>query len=66
MRTDRYLYVEYSTGERELYDTRTDPTEVHNLAGYRPHLEHELAKRVRELQRCRARSCRSIEAAPIT
>ena len=33
MRTDRYLYVEYSDGERELYSLRRDPFELHNRAG---------------------------------
>jgi len=33
MRTPRYLYVEYADGEREFYDLRTDPFELHNLAG---------------------------------
>lgn len=32
MRTVRYLYVEYVDGEREFYDLRTDPDELHNLA----------------------------------
>jgi arylsulfatase A-like enzyme len=30
VRTDRYLYAEYGTGERELYDLRTDPFELQN------------------------------------
>jgi N-acetylglucosamine-6-sulfatase len=32
MRTSRFLYVEYADGEREFYDLRTDPFELHNLA----------------------------------
>jgi len=32
MRTPGFLYVEYSDGEREFYDLRTDPFELHNLA----------------------------------
>lgn len=28
VRTDRYLYAEYGTGERELYDLSTDPYEL--------------------------------------
>jgi N-acetylglucosamine-6-sulfatase len=34
MRTDEFLYVEYSDGEREVYDLRNDPFELHNLAAY--------------------------------
>ena len=33
MRTQRFLYVEYNDGEREFYDLRQDPFELHNLAG---------------------------------
>jgi arylsulfatase A-like enzyme len=32
MRTPGFLYVEYSDGEREFYDRRTDPFELHNIA----------------------------------
>jgi len=31
--TQQYKYVEYLTGERELYDLSQDPYELHNLAG---------------------------------
>ncbi len=31
MRTPHYLYVEYRDDEREFYDLRTDPYELHNL-----------------------------------
>lgn len=31
VRTKTHLYVEYSTGERELYDYRSDPHELRNL-----------------------------------
>jgi N-acetylglucosamine-6-sulfatase len=33
MRTRDFLYVEYDYGEREFYDLRTDPYEIHNLFG---------------------------------
>ncbi len=33
MRTSAFLFVEYTDGEREFYDLRTDPFELHNLAG---------------------------------
>ena len=32
MRTPTFLYVEYADGEREYYDLRTDPFELHNIA----------------------------------
>jgi N-acetylglucosamine-6-sulfatase len=33
MRTHGFLYVEYADGEREFYDLRSDPSELHNVAG---------------------------------
>jgi arylsulfatase A-like enzyme len=36
MRTHGFLYVEYSDGERELYNLRLDPFELHNIAGLAP------------------------------
>jgi N-acetylglucosamine-6-sulfatase len=32
LRGKRFLYVEYVTGEREFYDLRRDPFELHNVA----------------------------------
>lgn len=32
LRTPTHTYVEYTTGERELYDNGADPSQVHNLA----------------------------------
>jgi arylsulfatase A-like enzyme len=67
VRTTRYLYVEYGYGDRELYDTLTDPYELHNLVN-RPadaalvaHL-HEL---VAQLQVCSEADCRRLENAPV-
>jgi arylsulfatase A-like enzyme len=61
VRTSRYLYVEYGTGERELYDLRHDPDEIDNLAGTRPDLERVLARRITALRDCAGRSCRVAE-----
>jgi len=58
LRTARWLYVEYATGERELYDVRTDTEQVHNLAGTQPDTERGLAARLAALRGCRATSCR--------
>lgn len=33
IRTAQFLYVEYRNGQREFYNLRTDPYELHNLAG---------------------------------
>ncbi len=37
--TSQYKYVEYNTGERELYDFAADPYELANLAGTAPYAE---------------------------
>lgn len=67
IRTDRYLYVDYSTGERELYDLRRDPYELENIASTAPAaLVEQLHRRVTELQTCRAETCRDLESRPLT
>jgi len=33
IRGQHFLYTEYGDGSQELYDTRTDPWEIHNLIG---------------------------------
>ena len=53
LRTKRWMYVEYSTGWRELYDLEHDPYELVNrardpaLATVRHHLRHRLDDAVR-------------------
>jgi N-acetylglucosamine-6-sulfatase len=66
IRTGYLLYVEYATGDRELYDLRFDPDETVNLAGTRPALERALAHRIAHLRRCGGSGCRMVEdrAAP--
>jgi arylsulfatase A-like enzyme len=66
-RTVRYLYVEYVTGERELYDTRTDPYELHNIVDLPA--DHALVERlhvlVARLEVCSAAVCRRLEDEPL-
>ena len=63
IRTLQHLYVEYSTGERELYDLQQDPYELKNIAGVAPpKLLAALHRRVTELATCREEACRRIEA----
>jgi hypothetical protein len=66
IRTAHYLYVEYLDGDRELYDTKLDPQQVHNLAGTRPHIEHGLAARIARLEVCHDRTCRAADSRPAT
>jgi arylsulfatase A-like enzyme len=59
LRTDRYTYVEYVTGERQLYDLRADPDQLHNIVSTAdPKLVKELAEQLASLRTCEARSCR--------
>ena len=61
VRTAHLAYVQYGTGERELYDLRTDPDEITNLAGTRPATERALAHRIAQLRRCGGQGCRRVE-----
>jgi arylsulfatase A-like enzyme len=59
LRTDRYLYVEYATGEKQLFDERTDPNEIHNLAATADAaLLARLSQRLAALRACSGASCR--------
>ncbi len=60
LRTQYYLYVEYVTGERELYDLRTDPFELKSIHDSAPRvLIRELAERLDALRQCKAATCRT-------
>jgi N-acetylglucosamine-6-sulfatase len=53
MRTNQFLYVEYNDGEREFYDLRDDPFELHNLAPTLTMLQlFQLHEELLALQRC--------------
>jgi arylsulfatase A-like enzyme len=60
VRDPRWLYVEYATGERELYDLQSDPYQLTSrhkapaLAGVRAGLAQRLAR----LRKCAGASCR--------
>jgi arylsulfatase A-like enzyme len=65
VRTHDYLYVEYDTGELELYDMRSDPYQLQNKAGSAdPALLAHLAKLTAELSTCKSAECRRLEDAP--
>ena len=60
--TGDYVYARYVTGERELYDARTDPYQLRNLAGSAPTaLVDALDKRAAALSVCRAAECGRLE-----
>jgi N-acetylglucosamine-6-sulfatase len=65
VRTQRYLYVEYAAGERELYDLRKDPYELHSLHDSAdPALISKLDARLDALRDCAGEGCRAAEDAP--
>jgi N-acetylglucosamine-6-sulfatase len=58
--TPRYVFVQHSTGEQELYDLKTDPfqlTSLHADARYKA-LKDELAARLTRLKTCVGDACR--------
>jgi N-acetylglucosamine-6-sulfatase len=60
IRTQRYVYAEYETGERELYDLERDPYQLasrHDDPGYTD-VQGRLAQRLNGLRRCSGASCR--------
>jgi N-acetylglucosamine-6-sulfatase len=59
VRTAQHTYVEYATGERELYDLQADPYQLDNGIDDAPRdLVRRLADRTAALQGCRGASCR--------
>ena len=61
IRTERYLYAEYDTGERELYDLPRDPFELesrHASPAYVA-IQAQLANRLHQLQDCAGTACRA-------
>jgi arylsulfatase A-like enzyme len=66
LRTETYKYVEYGTGEREVYDLRKDPDELLNLQDRVPRAWlDQISKRARALGSCKGESCRQLEAQPV-
>jgi N-acetylglucosamine-6-sulfatase len=59
IRTRRYLYIEYSTGEHELYDLAADPYQLHNIATGEQIVTASLAEGLRRLRACAGPSCRA-------
>ena len=66
LRTETLLYVEYETGERELYDLARDPDQLESLAATASAAEIErLSQKLERLRDCAADACRSAEGAPL-
>ena len=60
IQTERYVYLEHETGEKELYDLKVDPDEVTNLTGdpASASVQTRLAGRLAKLKTCRHTGCR--------
>jgi N-acetylglucosamine-6-sulfatase len=67
VRTDRYLYDNYGTGEQELYDLRTDPFELQNQSGnpvYAP-VQSALQRLLSAEAKCAGKTCRARPAVKV-
>jgi arylsulfatase A-like enzyme len=66
IRTRDTLYVEYGSGERELYDLLADPHQLDNMIrNADAALVATLAERLEELAGCVAETCRRLEDLPL-
>ena len=62
IRTDSYKYVEYATGDKELYDLRADPYELNNIyESADSSLLDDLKRRLDALRSCTGEECRKAE-----
>ena len=60
------VYVEYATGDRELYNLVDDPYQLENLASSaEPALIQTLSARLAAMAMCTGETCRAIESAPL-
>lgn len=60
LRAGRYKYIEYTNGERELYDLRSDPAELQNRirnSAWR-RIANRLARELRMRRNCSGAACR--------
>ncbi len=60
IRTDRYIWIEYRNGDRELYDLNHDPNELNNLQADPAYqsVRAALTKKLARLRTCVGASCR--------
>jgi N-acetylglucosamine-6-sulfatase len=68
LRTPRYLYAEYSNGERELYDLVRDPDQLTSLHAdpASQSIRTRLAERLAQLRSCAGATCRSAPRLAVT
>ena len=62
LRTEDHLFVEYKTGEHELYDLKEDPYQLDNIYDEAsPDLLRRLNEQLDSLRQCEAEACRTAE-----
>jgi N-acetylglucosamine-6-sulfatase len=62
VRTSNHLWVEYASGERELYNLKTDPYELQSLHETAPdNLKQDLSSRLDALRDCATEGCHAAE-----
>jgi N-acetylglucosamine-6-sulfatase len=61
IRTERFMYAEHSTGEKELYDLKTDPYELQSRDKSPAYaaIRSRLATRLQKLKTCAGAGCRT-------
>jgi arylsulfatase A-like enzyme len=63
LRSQDYLFVVYRNGERELYDLKSDPYEMNNIASTAdPRLVAGLYSQLQALRACTGDTCRTADA----
>jgi arylsulfatase A-like enzyme len=66
LRTADFKFVEYDTGEREVYDLHADPDETTNLRNRLPLAWlNSLSSIAHDLSHCAGTTCRQLEAQPV-
>lgn len=60
VRLGPYMYVEYETGDRELYDVRRDPYQLDNKVRAKRYdrIQYFLRRQIRRLEGCTGKACR--------
>ena len=62
IRTKDYTFVQYGSGERELYDLRRDPHQLENIAGQADSaVVRRLSTWLAALAKCRGSQCQRVE-----
>nr|WP_147481649.1 sulfatase [Actinomadura harenae] len=62
LRTEDNTYVEYTTGERQLFDLAKDPNELHNaIDDVQPAFVQQMSSWLTRFRTCKGATCRSVD-----